>query len=53
MKAKITFIKTGKTQEMEIAEIYYSAEKIVLIHANGGFTIFFHGDKVKIEITKN
>lgn len=50
MKAKITYIKTGAVQELEIAEIYYSAEKIVLIQSNGGFTSFFHGDAVQIEI---
>jgi hypothetical protein len=53
MQATITFLKTGKTQTLEISEVWYNKEKIVLLQENGGFTSFFHGDAVEIKIVKN
>ena len=50
MQAIIKFLNTGKTQTLEVSEILYTAEKIVLFQENGGFTSFFHGDKVEVEI---
>lgn len=53
MTAKIKYKKTGKTQEIEITEVFYTSEKIVLF-SEKGFASYFHGiDNVEIEIKKN
>lgn len=49
MKATITYLKTGKVETLEITEVFYSQDKIVLF-TKSGFHSFFHGDPVTIEI---
>ncbi len=49
MQIKITYLKTGSTEVIEVESIMYNSEKIVLIKDNGSFSSYFHGDKVVIE----
>lgn len=51
MKATITYLRTNKVETIEISEVFYTNEKIVLFLPNGGFRSFYHLEYgVKIEI---